>query len=45
VFVHTDDPGYGQLRRYATPASKVVGVWVNVISDDSPAAQVDTEVV
>ncbi len=44
VVVHTDDPGYGQLRRYAAAAAKMVGVWVNVITDDSRAAQVDTEV-
>ena len=44
VVIHTDDPGYGQLRRYAIAAAKMVGVWVNVITDDSGAAQVDTEV-
>ncbi|MGH9104644.1 MAG: hypothetical protein ACRDZX_02185 [Acidimicrobiales bacterium] len=44
VVVHTDGSGYGQLRRYATDAAKVVGVWVNVITDDPRAAQVDTEV-
>jgi hypothetical protein len=44
VVVHTDDPGYGQLRRYAIAAARMVGVWVNVITDDSGAAQVDTEV-
>lgn len=44
VIVHTLEPGYGQLRRYAIAAAKVVGVWVNVITDDSRAAQVDTEV-
>jgi hypothetical protein len=44
VVVHTDDPGYGQLRRYAIAVAKVVGIWVNVITDDSRAAQVDTEV-
>jgi hypothetical protein len=42
--VHTDGSGYGQLRRYATAAAKVVGVWVNVITDDARATQVDTEV-
>lgn len=44
VDVHTNDPGYGQPRRYASAAAKVVGVWVNVITHDSRAAQVDTEV-
>ena len=43
VVVHSDDPGYGPLRRYALDAAKAVGVWVNVITDDAPAARVDTE--
>jgi hypothetical protein len=43
VVVHSDDPGYGSLRRYAMAASKSLGVWVNVITDDAPAAQVATE--
>lgn len=43
VVVHSDAPGYGPLHRYATEAARSVGIWVNVITDDAPAAQVDTE--
>lgn len=43
VVVHSDDPGYGPLRRYATEAARSLGVWVNVITDDASAAQVDTD--
>jgi len=44
VIVHTTDPGYATLMRYAEAAAKTIGAWVNVISDDAPAAQqVDTE--
>ncbi|MGH9057623.1 MAG: hypothetical protein ACRDYY_17450 [Acidimicrobiales bacterium] len=43
VIVHSSDPGYAALMRYADAAAKTVGAWVNVISDDAPAAQVDTE--
>jgi hypothetical protein len=38
IVVHSDAAGYGPLRRYAAAASKLVGVWVNVITDDAPAA-------
>ncbi|MGH9065956.1 MAG: hypothetical protein ACRD0J_00290, partial [Acidimicrobiales bacterium] len=40
VIVHSEAPGYGPLRRFAAAASGVVGVWVNVITDDVPAAEV-----
>jgi hypothetical protein len=43
VVVHSDAAGYGPLRRYATEASKLLGVWVNVITDDAPAAGAATE--
>lgn len=43
VVVHSDDPGYGPLQRYALAAATTTGVWVNVITDDAPAAQVETE--
>ena len=43
VVVHCDAPGYGPVRRFATAASDVVGVWVNTITDDVAAAQVATE--
>lgn len=43
VIVHSNEPGYRQLARYATDATNVVGAWVNVITDDVPAAEVDAE--
>ncbi len=33
-------PGYGPLRRFAAAASGLVGAWVNVVTDDAPAAEV-----
>lgn len=43
VIVHSDQSGYRSVRRFATAAAKQVGAWVNVITDDAPAAQVDAE--
>ncbi len=43
VVVHSEPPGYGPLHRYAAEAARSLGVWVNVITDDAPAAQADTE--
>ena len=43
IVVRRDAAGYGPLRRYASEASKLVGVWVNVITDDAPAAGAATE--
>ena len=43
VIVHSETDGYGPLRRFATAASRLVGVWVNVITDDVPAAEVRSE--
>jgi hypothetical protein len=43
VVVHSNAPGYAAVRRFASAASVVVGAWVNVITDDVPAAQVPTE--
>lgn len=40
VIAHTNAPGYGPLRRFATAASGLVGAWVNVVTDDVPAAEV-----
>lgn len=42
LVVHSDDPGYRTVRRFATAASDLVGAWVNVVTDDVPAAHVDT---
>lgn len=41
VIAHSDAPGYGSLRRFATAASSLVGAWVNVVTDDVPAAEVN----
>lgn len=43
VIVHSREPGYRLLARYATGAARLVGAWVNVITDDVPAAEVDAE--
>ncbi len=43
VIVHCEDPGYRLVARYATEAARVVDAWVNVITDDVPAAEVDAE--
>lgn len=43
VIVHSDAPGYGPLRLFAREASQLIGVWVNVITDDVPAAQVHAD--
>lgn len=43
VIVQSDEPGYRLLARYATDATRLVGAWVNVITDDVPAAEVDAE--
>lgn len=43
VIVHSEALGYGPLRRFATAASSRIGAWVNVITDDVPAAEVQTE--
>ncbi|MHB8294731.1 MAG: hypothetical protein ACYDH5_08950 [Acidimicrobiales bacterium] len=43
VIVHSDAAGYGPLRRFASAASSTVGVWVNVITDDVPAAEVPAQ--
>lgn len=36
--VHTDEPGYRNLVRFAGEASRLVGAYVQVITDDIPAA-------
>ena len=41
VVIHSDDPGYRTVREFATAASGLVGAWVNVITDDAVAAQVE----
>ena len=43
VVAHVDEPSYRAVKRYATEASRRVGVWVNVIRDDVPAAEAPAE--
>jgi len=43
VIVRSAEPGYRLLARYATDATRLVGAWVNVITDDVPAAEVNAE--
>lgn len=43
IVVNSPQPGYAAVRRFAVEASALVGVWVNVITDGVPAAQVTTE--
>lgn len=43
VIVHSDAPGYAAVMHYADAAARAVGAWVNVITDDAPAARVDAE--
>ncbi|MGI9016885.1 MAG: hypothetical protein ACR2HR_07255 [Euzebya sp.] len=38
VIVHTADPGYGPLNRATLPITEVVGVHVQLITDDVPGA-------
>lgn len=35
VVVHTDEAGYSAVARFATEASRAVGAWVRVVTDDS----------
>jgi len=43
IIVRTDDPGYRDLARFAGEASRLVGAYVQVITDDVPAASVPTD--
>jgi len=38
VVVHSDEPGYRSATRLSTAASRVVGAYVHVITDDVPGA-------
>lgn len=40
VIVGSNEPGYGQIRRFAAEAAVIAGIWVNVITDDVAGAQV-----
>ena len=41
IIVHSDEPGYRAVVRFATQAARFVGTYVHVITDNVPAAQVD----
>jgi hydrogenase maturation factor len=38
VVIHSPDPGYRTANRLSTSASRVVGTYVHVITDDAPGA-------
>lgn len=42
IVVHSDAPGYRAVARFAGEASRLVGAYVQVITDDVPAAAVPT---
>lgn len=42
IVVHTDEPGYRDVARFAGEASRLVGAYVQVITDDVAAASVPT---
>lgn len=41
IIVHSEEPGYREVLRFAAEAANLVGAYVHVITDDVPAAQVD----
>jgi hypothetical protein len=43
IIVHTDDPGYRDLARFAGEASRLVGAYVQVITDDVAAGSVPAD--
>lgn len=43
VIAHPPDAGYRATVRFARDATAVVGAWVQTITDDVPAAKVDSE--
>lgn len=42
VVIHSEEPGYRSVNRLSTEASRVVGAYVHVITDEVPGA-VDVE--
>lgn len=42
IIVRTEAPGYRDLARFAGEASRLVGAYVQVVTDDVPAASVPT---
>lgn len=42
IVVHTNEPGYRDLARFAGGASRLVGAYVQVITDNVAAASVPT---
>lgn len=43
IVVHTDEPGYRDVARFAGEASRLVGAYVQVITDDVAAASASTK--
>jgi hypothetical protein len=43
LIVHPPDSGYRATVRFAVEATAVVGAWVQTITDDAPAASVETQ--
>ena len=43
IIVHTDEPGYRDLARFAGEASRLVGAYVQVITDDVAAGSVPAD--
>lgn len=43
VILHAPDAGYASVLRFAQAASARVWSWVQVITDDVPAAHVDAD--
>lgn len=42
VIVHAPDPGYRSTGQFAAEAARLVGAYVHVLTDDVPAADVET---
>jgi hypothetical protein len=43
IIVQSDAPGYRPVARFAGEASRVVGAYVQVVTDEVPAASVATD--
>ncbi len=42
IIVHIGSPGYRDIARFAGEASRLIGAYVQVITDDVPAASAPT---
>jgi hypothetical protein len=43
MVVHSDAPGYRAVARFAGEASRLVGAYVQLVTDDVPAASLATD--